>query len=50
MKPEGALFIYNILVDVGFYGSRKEGVLFFPYIPSQKNCSTIEFRKSYLAY
>lgn len=30
MKPEGALFIYNILVKVGFYGRRKEGFWFFP--------------------
>lgn len=38
MEPEGDLFIYNILVKIGFYGSRKEGVGFFsPYTPSQRN-------------
>lgn len=30
MKPEGALFTYNVLVKFGFYGSRKEGGCFFP--------------------
>lgn len=29
MKTEGALFIYDILVKVGFYGRRKEGFVFF---------------------
>lgn len=43
--------MYNILVKIGFYGSIKEGVeFFFLYTPSQKNYSTIEFRKNYLAY
>lgn len=31
MKPEGALFIYNVLIKAGFYGSRKEGFCFFLY-------------------